>query len=158
MPLTRLELEQIKNLRQYDDNLPAGSGLKSGPTLDKDLQAVLSQLNKIIGKSNWYESPDISLSQVSASGAIAPAGREKYITIATINAGDQITIPNGTQYTLDSQFRNLQVFRNGFLLLPGSGITQNDSDFGDYRELNNTTIVSNDRIRKNEILQFIIFQ
>ncbi len=50
------QLLNIRNSDTYDDTLAAGVALESGATrLEDDLNSIRSQLNRIIGQTNWYD-------------------------------------------------------------------------------------------------------
>ena len=55
MSRTRVQQTQISGSLSYSDNLAAGVALAAQPTLVGDLNALRSQLNKIIGVGNWYD-------------------------------------------------------------------------------------------------------
>ena len=55
MARTFVQQSQISGSLAYDDKLAAGSSLASKQTLVGDLNALRSQVNKIIGGSNWYD-------------------------------------------------------------------------------------------------------
>lgn len=74
-----------------------------------------------------------------------------------IAAGTEIVIPNSLTYTPDASGINLEVYRNGVLLLPGSGVTSGDEDYCDYRESSVSGVVFNDKIRPQEVIQFKIY-
>ncbi len=227
MPLTRIELEQIRNNRDYNDTLILGPGAESGIDHSEDFNYTISQLRQIIGEANWYDAPQTNLSSIAAAsgtwitdtqlnaalvalsgqvidqivesdtwtqvfergmGILQASGynvdirlssgrsynmkdsnsnvvhlvddtnnlsrrlgrREFYIAPANISAGTQVIIPNGAQYTTgDSKYRNLMVFRNGVLLLPGAG--------NDYTETSISGVTFSAIVRRNDILTFRIF-
>lgn len=96
---------------------------------------------------------------VSTSGVeIRQLGRrEKAVISVQQNPGATLTIPNSALYTFgDSKFRNLRVFRNGQLLLPGSGVVLANEEFNDYRELNSSQIVTNIKLKVDDIIQYHI--
>ena len=74
--------------------------------------------------------------------------RERFSPDVNVGAGIEIIIPNGATYTLgDLKFRNLLVYRNGFLQSPGF----------DYNETSSSGVTFPlSSIKKNEVLQFII--
>ena len=74
-----------------------------------------------------------------------------------ISAGTEIVIPNSILYTPESSGINLEVYRNGVLLLPGSGAVQGNEEFNDYRESSVSGITLNDKLRPNEVLQFKVY-
>jgi hypothetical protein len=225
MPFTRVELEQIRNARVYDDTLTPSPLAESGVDHSNDFDYVISQLKQVLGTANWFDTPATTLSHVaSVSGLwvtenelyqalIALSGqmigaetwtdvfenglgilqasgynaevklgvgktwnikdstnaiiqkisdtentalrfgkRAVYVAGAQINAGTEIVIPSALTYTLgDAQYRNLMVFRNGTLQLPGSDANN------DYIEFSATGVKFNFAIRKNDILTFRIF-
>jgi len=54
MAITRVQQTQISGSLSQVDNLEAGSGLGAKANLKDDLDALRSQVNRIIGGSNWY--------------------------------------------------------------------------------------------------------
>ena len=54
MAITRVQQTQISGSLSQDDTLAAGSGLGAKANLKGDLDALRSQVNRIIGGSNWY--------------------------------------------------------------------------------------------------------
>jgi len=55
MSRTRVQQTQISGSLSYSDNLAAGIELAGQETLVGDLNALRSQLNKVIGEGNWYD-------------------------------------------------------------------------------------------------------
>ena len=52
---------QIRNSDVYDDTLAAGATLESGAAnIEADLNSLRSQVNKIIGETNWYDALNIT--------------------------------------------------------------------------------------------------
>lgn len=87
-------------------------------------------------------------------------GRRSYYQqtpLSVLQAGTEIVIPGGLTYTQDPSGINLNVHRNGVLLLPGTGVTSGDEEFNDYRESSTSGIVLNTKLRGEEVLQFKIF-
>src|SRR5690348_13747878 len=62
MPLARTNVtpnDQVRNITVYDDQLAAGAGLEvTGGTVEDNVQAVISQLNRILNSTvagnDWY--------------------------------------------------------------------------------------------------------
>ena len=54
MAITRVQQTQISGSLSLNDTLEAGSGLAGKSNLKGDLDALRSQVNRIIGGSNWY--------------------------------------------------------------------------------------------------------
>ena len=54
MAITRVQQTQISGSLSHDDMLEAGSGLGAKANLKGDLDSLRSQINRIIGGSNWY--------------------------------------------------------------------------------------------------------
>jgi hypothetical protein len=225
MPFTKVELEQIRNARVYDDTLIPSPLAESGVDHSNDFDYVISQIKQIMGTANWFDTPPAKLSQIAsvsgfwvtenelAQALIALSGqmigaetwtdvfengagilqasgynaeiklgagktwsikdstdaiiqkisdtentalrfgkRAVYIAGAQISADTEIVIPGGLSYTLgDAQYRNLMVFRDGVLQLPGSDANN------DYIEFSATGVKFNFNIRKHDILTFRIF-
>jgi len=68
---TLLDLEQIRNSREYIDELPFGPGAESGCDFNEDFNNVLSAIKRIIvGGSgvagNWYDNPAASIAELAA--------------------------------------------------------------------------------------------
>lgn len=61
-----VELEQLRNSRFYDDTKTLGPAAESGVTFSDDLDYVLSQIKQLHGETNWYDTPDASLAELSA--------------------------------------------------------------------------------------------
>jgi hypothetical protein len=59
MAKTRLrQEEQIKNSDSYDDSLVSGPTLETGAlTIEDDLNAIRSQLKRLVDSANWYDEP-----------------------------------------------------------------------------------------------------
>lgn len=111
-----------------------------------------------IGDGKWTMGNPGADTVFSASGVQARSFgfREKLIVNSTFSPGDTITVPNNRTYTPDLEGKNLRVYHNGILLLPGSGVTNVDENFGDYREVNSTSIITNAKIKTNAVVQFHI--
>ena len=54
MAITRVQQTQISGSLSQDDNLEAGSGLGAKANLKGDLDALRSQIKRIVGGANWY--------------------------------------------------------------------------------------------------------
>jgi hypothetical protein len=54
MAITRVQQTQISGSLSQDDTLAAGSGLAAKSTLKGDLDALRSQVKRIVGGANWY--------------------------------------------------------------------------------------------------------
>jgi len=96
---------------------------------------------------------------VSTSGVLIRqlGQREREILSAHVAQGVTRTIPNSAIYTFgDSKFRNLKVYRNGQLLLPGSGLVVANENFNDYRELNASQVVMNIGLKNSDVIQYLI--
>lgn len=71
---TLLELEQIRNSREYQDQRLSGPGAESGCDLNADLNEIFSSIRRIIygnasGVGNWFDAVPAPLSDlVTASG------------------------------------------------------------------------------------------
>lgn len=218
MGLTRIELEQIRNSREYFDDLAFGSQAENGVDFNSDFNFAISAIRRIIfgnasGVGNWYDSVPASLSELAAvsgvgtketwtevfnngSGILDASSFDIDITLGgsttyflsdslgtklyevndsqnsirnlgrrtffldinnDFNEGSTITIPDNIIYTPDSEFRNLEVRRNGNVLLPGSGISSGDENYNDYRETSSSGIVINFKLKKKEVLEFRTF-
>lgn len=69
MTNNKINQNQIKKTYNYDDTLVSGASLQSlAISLEDDLNAIRAQLNKIIGKNNWYDDPDTNLNELQTSG------------------------------------------------------------------------------------------
>lgn len=66
MSFTRLELEQIRNARTYDDSLSGGAGAESGVDHASDFNYVISQIRRILGETNWFDAPADDLSTLDS--------------------------------------------------------------------------------------------
>ena len=76
-------------------------------------------------------------------------GAREYEVLAGVRAANTtFSIPGGASYTQDTDGRNLRVYRNGQLLLPGAG--------NDYVEVSATQIQNLDTWRPNEVIQYVI--
>jgi cytoskeletal protein CcmA (bactofilin family) len=76
MARTFVQQSQISGSLAYVDNLAAGEGLAYKPTLDGDLDALRSQVNKIIGKTNWFEALDGSQDLADIYEAVHMSGAD----------------------------------------------------------------------------------
>jgi len=203
---TRVELEQIRNSREYIDGYLHGTHAESGVDLNSDLNHIFSAVRRIIhgnpsGVGNWYDQVPKSLTELNndvialsgqivdgddtltdvfnrGSGILDASAHDFDVTLGAstswymrdstnasvyeVNDSDNFVrrlgrrhrlklssnVPKGgtltlpTSYTLDSEFRNLQIYRNGLLMIPGSGISNSDEEYGHYRELNSTQVIS----------------
>lgn len=125
-----------------------GSGLLDASTYNADI-TLGSSTSFIIRDSSGNALYEINDSENS----VRSMGRRERLKLGSnIPGGTTVTLPGGIAYTPDSQFRNLQIFRNGALLTPGSGVVSTDEDFGWYRELNSTQIVLNFTLKSGEII------
>lgn len=121
-----------------DIRLPAGrvwqfnDGTGANPTMEITLGQVFA---RNLGRRTFYQNP--------GPGNIA--------------IGTEIVIPNQITYTPEASGINLEIHRNGVMLLPGSGITDADENYCDYRESSTSGIIINDKIRPNEVLQFKVY-
>ncbi|MCK5610143.1 hypothetical protein KAR91_50180 [Candidatus Pacearchaeota archaeon] len=121
-----------------DIRLPAGrvwqfnDGAGANPTMEVTLGQIFA---RNLGRRTFYQNP--------GPGNIVP--------------GTEVVIPNQITYTPEGSGINLEVHRNGVMLLPGSGITDADENYCDYRESSISGIIINDKIRPNEVLQFKIY-
>ncbi len=162
--LNRLELEQIRNSRLYDDTLSLGPTAESGVSIEDDLNCVLSQLRHVMGSgllnlnsfnanisipSGKFWNFNTDLMQVGFDQVLIrnKGRRETLIVPSIVVANTPVTIPNGATYILgDLKFRNLLVYRNGILQNP----TVN------YNEFTTTQIKFTRNLFTNETIQFII--
>ena len=92
---------QIRPSDTYDDTLAAGATLESGSTnLEGDLNALRSQLQRIIGQANWYDDPSNSLEDVGGGGGGAVDsvfGRTGVVAAAASDYdADQVDYDNAT--------------------------------------------------------------
>jgi hypothetical protein len=112
-------------------------------------------INLGVGKTwNIKDSTSAIIQKISdtENTALRFGKRATYIAGAQVNAGTEIVIPGALTYTLgDAQYRNLMVFRNGTLQLPGSDANN------DYIEFSATGVKFNIDIRKNDVITFRIF-
>lgn len=74
MARTHVQQSQISGSLSFNDTLEAGSGLAYKPTLVGDLDALRSQINKIIGGSNWYDALSGSQDLADIYGAMHASG------------------------------------------------------------------------------------
>jgi hypothetical protein len=93
MAISKIQQSQISGSLSFDDSLAAGSGLAGKSTLKGDLDALRSQVNKIIGKSNWYDAIDGSQDLADIYAAVRMSGA---------NADFQGTLDVTGAATLDS--------------------------------------------------------
>ena len=130
-----------------------GSGILDGTNYDIDMQ---------IGSGKSFHLKDSNGNSIyqldDTNNSVRQLGRRYRRKLpTTINAGSTMTLPGSINYTVDSEFRNLHIFRNGTLLIPGSGVISSDEDFGHYRELNSTQVVINVKIRATEVIDIRSF-
>lgn len=113
---------------------------------------------QFIGDGKWTFGQPGSDTVFSSSGVLIRALGHRVRTVLPSNlaAGSTVSIPNSLSYTPDLQSRNLYVYVNGNLLMPGSGITSNNEDFRDYRELSSTSIVINEKWKSGWVVQYVI--
>jgi len=93
MAISKIQQSQISGSLSFDDSLAAGSSLASKSTLKGDLDALRSQINKIVGKSNWYDALDGSQDLSDIYAAVHMSGA---------NADFQGTVDVTGAATLDS--------------------------------------------------------
>ncbi|MBU6287590.1 MAG: hypothetical protein KGS10_05455 [Chloroflexi bacterium] len=83
---------QIRNSVVYDDSLASGATLETQTTIEGDLNALRSQVNRIIGETNWYDalsnrslaSVDDDLASVEGKTVL---GRVSLLTDITVASG-----------------------------------------------------------------------
>jgi hypothetical protein len=122
---TRLELEQIRNARIYDDTMLVASGWAGDGTIVGDVNAIISQIKNVTGETNWYDAPQATLAELAAvsgvSNHIGYKHKEAYHIPSTLSSGTEVVIPNGATYTQDADGRNLDVSVNGQVQMFGPG-------------------------------------
>ncbi len=94
----------------------------------------------------------------SSSGVLMRALGFRAFEILSGNSdpGSTQTVPNSRSYTPDTEGRNLELYRNGQFLLPGSGVISTDENFNDYREATSTTVINNQKWKVDDIIQYRI--
>lgn len=74
MARTFVQQSQISGSLAFNDGLASGEGLAYKQTLVGDLDALRSQMNKIIGKTNWYDALDGSQDLADIYAAVHMTG------------------------------------------------------------------------------------
>ena len=112
---------QIRSSLAYIDTKPSGSGLENEDSLQGDLDALRSQVNRIIDKSGdgkWYNEPPADLTTVEYIAVVGARVHDQTF----IEAIDSIRVV----FTIMEKFRHdgvsdEHVFYNGVKLLEGAG-------------------------------------
>lgn len=137
---------QINKSTVYDDTLPSGVTLESGSeSLEDDLNAIRSQLEKIIGSGNWYdvyvapagtdELVKVSANDLSGSFLLNKIDAGTGISITETNDGgnETITITNTVTNTDESVKVSVNDTTAGYLLgkiVAGANVTITEVDDG----------------------------
>jgi len=93
MAISKIQQSQISGSLSQDDSLAAGSGLAGKSTLKGDLDALRSQMKRIIGKDSWYSALEGSQDLADIYAAVRMTGA---------NADFQGTLDVTGAATLDS--------------------------------------------------------
>ena len=61
--------KQVRPSEAYDDTVPHGVALETdAENLQDDVNALRSQIRRILGEDNWYDAPVVSLADVADGG------------------------------------------------------------------------------------------
>lgn len=123
-----------------------GHGILDADTYDPDIRLGTGRTLRIANENGSVDFLEVN----STASLIRNLGRREFVEIlSNVPANIEILMPNGSQYTLgDVKFRNLEVYRNGVLMLPGSG--------NDYIESSASGVKFAFPLKKKDIIQFRI--
>ena len=74
MGISKVQQSQISGSLSQDDSLAAGASLAGKATLKGDLDALRSQMKRIIGKDAWYAALDGSQDLADIYAAVRMSG------------------------------------------------------------------------------------
>lgn len=96
MAISKIQQSQVSGSLSFDDSLAAGSGLAGKATLKGDLDALRSQVNKIIGKSNWFDALDGTQDLADIYAAVHMSGADAEFQGDIQVGGNDIKSSGGT--------------------------------------------------------------